>query len=122
MESQSPTHELYPERRFIAALELHTYSSLQTKFMPEYAGSLDAADEAYVYYNPQAVEAKRLPELSTEQVQAAFGNAEIRVFDKSAPLFSRLDEPLDDRAVVLLMSSGNFNNIDLKSWAELRTE
>lgn len=114
--------ELYPERRFIAALELHTYSSLQTKFMPEYAGSLDAADEAYVYYNPQAVEAKRLPELSTEQVQAAFGNAEIRVFDKSAPLFSRLDEPLDDRAVVLLMSSGNFNNIDLKSWAELRTE
>jgi UDP-N-acetylmuramate: L-alanyl-gamma-D-glutamyl-meso-diaminopimelate ligase len=90
--------------------------------MPEYAGSLDAADEAYVYYNPQAVEAKRLPELSTEQVQAAFGNAEIRVFDNSAPLFSRLDEPLDDRAVVLLMSSGNFNNIDLKSWAELRTE
>lgn len=114
--------ELYPGRRFIAALELHTYSSLQTKFMPEYRGSLDEADDALVYFNPTAVEAKRLPAITPDQVRQAFDNEEISVFDDSNELFKLLDEPFEGRTVVLLMSSGNFNNIDLPAWAKLRTE
>ena len=114
--------ELYPGHRFIAALELHTYSSLQTKFMPEYRGSLHAADEALVYYNPAAVEAKRLPAITPEQVRKAFDNPDIAVYDDSKALFSRLDEPFDGGTVVLLMSSGNFNNIDLPAWAKVRAE
>ncbi|MGZ5222537.1 MAG: UDP-N-acetylmuramate--L-alanine ligase, partial [Chitinophagaceae bacterium] len=36
----------FPNRRFIAALELHTYSSLNEAFMKEYNGAMDPADEA----------------------------------------------------------------------------
>lgn len=113
--------EMYPDRKFIAALELHTYSSLQTKFMPEYRGSLDPADEAMVYYNPEAVAAKRLPEITAEQVQTAFGASDLQVFNASDELFAKLNEPLQEKAVVLLMSSGNYNNVDVAAWATERT-
>lgn len=112
--------EQYPDRTVISALELHTYSSLQTQFMPEYRGSLDAADEAYIYFNPSAVAAKRLPEITVGQVKEAFRNESIRVYSDSQELFSELNEPKAGKVVVLLMSSGNFNNIDLPEWAKNR--
>src|SRR5690606_30516296 len=37
--------EAYPEHRLIACFELHTYSSLNEKFLGEYAQSMDAADK-----------------------------------------------------------------------------
>ena len=114
--------EQYPDREVVAALELHTYSSLQTKFMPEYKGSLDAADRALLYFNPAAVAAKRLPEISESQVKAAFGNDEIEVFSDATELFDQLNEPFDGKAVVLLMSSGNFNDVDLPEWAKARVQ
>jgi len=38
----------YPDRKLIACLELHTYSSLNAAFLKEYQGALDAADIAVV--------------------------------------------------------------------------
>jgi UDP-N-acetylmuramate: L-alanyl-gamma-D-glutamyl-meso-diaminopimelate ligase len=48
----------YPNRPLVACLELHTYSSLNTTFLEQYKGTLDAADTAVVFYSPQAVEIK----------------------------------------------------------------
>jgi UDP-N-acetylmuramate: L-alanyl-gamma-D-glutamyl-meso-diaminopimelate ligase len=63
----------YPERKLIAALELHTYSSLNEKFMNEYKGAMDMADQAAVFYSRHALELKRLPDLAEEKVQQGFG-------------------------------------------------
>ncbi|MGZ5246601.1 MAG: UDP-N-acetylmuramate--L-alanine ligase, partial [Flavitalea sp.] len=41
----------FPERKLIAVFELHTYSSLNEKFMQEYRDALELADEALVYYS-----------------------------------------------------------------------
>ena len=45
----------YPDRKLVACLELHTYSSLNAEFLDQYEGALDAADKAIVFYSPDAV-------------------------------------------------------------------
>src|SRR5690606_26798905 len=53
----------FPENKLIACIELHTFSSLNKKFLKEYSGSLNDADEAIVYYNEHTIEHKKLPPL-----------------------------------------------------------
>lgn len=101
--------EQYGEVR--AVLELHTFSSLNPDFIPMYKGVLDPAKEGWVYYSPKAVAHKKLPELSKEAVQEAFG-PNVVVFDSKEELQAKLIENEGINAVVM-MSSGNFSGIDL---------
>src|SRR5690625_4461824 len=50
--------EQYPDKKLIACLELHTYSSLTPTFLEEYQNTLNPADEAIVSYSPDAVAIK----------------------------------------------------------------
>ncbi len=102
--------EQYGEVR--AVLELHTFSSLNPDFIPMYKGVLDPAKEGWVYYSPKAVAHKKLPELSKEAVQEAFG-PNVVVFDSKEELQAKLTENEGINAVVM-MSSGNFSGIDLE--------
>lgn len=94
-------------------LELHTFSSLNPEFLPQYKGAMDGAHDAWVYFSPDAVAHKKLPELTKGDVAAAFGEG-VRVFDSSQELAKALEEPGENKAVAM-MSSGNFGGIDLKS-------
>ena len=94
-----------------AVLELHTFSSLNPEFLPQYKGVMDDASEGWVYYSPDAVAHKKLPELSKDKVSEAFGPG-VRVFDSKEELATALGDPGDMKATVL-MSSGNFSGIDL---------
>ena len=96
-----------------AVLELHTFSSLNPEFLPQYQGTMDAADEAWVYFSPNAVAHKKLPALSKADVAAAFGPG-VRVFDSSESLQLALENPANIKAMAL-MSSGNFGGIDLEA-------
>ena len=96
-----------------AVLELHTFSSLNPEFIPQYKGVLDPAQERWVYYSPQAVSHKKLPPLSKEDVQSAFGEGVV-VFDDAQELAKALESKGAIKAVVM-MSSGNFSGIDLGS-------
>ena len=94
-------------------LELHTFSSLNPEFLPQYAGVMDGANEAWVYYSPDAVAHKKLPPLSKEDVAQAFGPG-VRVFDDAEALGVALSNS-DGNKAMALMSSGNFSGLDLKS-------
>jgi UDP-N-acetylmuramate: L-alanyl-gamma-D-glutamyl-meso-diaminopimelate ligase len=110
--------ERYPGRIIVAVLELHTFSSLNIDFLPQYWGTLDKASSAFVYFNPHAIELKKLPPLSVENVKEAFGNKEIMVYNNSGELFSRLQRTKFVNPVFLLMSSGDFDGIDFFSLSE----
>ena len=58
----------FPDKKLIACMELHTFSSLSENFLKEYDGSMDMADEAVVFYSPQALAHKKLPPLSPEMI------------------------------------------------------
>lgn len=105
--------EQYNDRRVVACLELHTFSSLNPDFLPQYAGSLEKADVAIVYFNPNTVSHKKLPELKVEHVQQAFNRKDIVVLNSSAEVVTTLQKFKADKTVYLLMSSGNFDGYDL---------
>lgn len=107
----------YMGRRIVACLELHTFSSLSRGFLSQYAGTMDGADEAIVYYNPAVVEHKRLPLFAPADVEAAFAHPGLAVLTSSAEMRVRL-AGLDLRgAVLLFMTSGSFDGLDVKALA-----
>ncbi len=106
------TREAYADRKIMAVLELHTFSSLNAEFIQQYKGSMDAADLAIVYFNPSVIAHKKLAPLSPEIVQKAFGNEAIKVIDESKALEDYVLSNAGQHEVLLLMSSGNFDGID----------
>jgi UDP-N-acetylmuramate: L-alanyl-gamma-D-glutamyl-meso-diaminopimelate ligase len=105
----------FPERRLIAVLELHTYSSLNEQFLIEYQGSLDDATVAAVYFSPHALELKRLPPLSEEKIKAGFGAKGLEVLHKKEDLADWLLKQSYKNANLLLMSSGNYDGLDIQA-------
>jgi UDP-N-acetylmuramate: L-alanyl-gamma-D-glutamyl-meso-diaminopimelate ligase len=103
----------FPERRLVACLELHTFSSLNPAFLPQYAHCFDAPDVAVVYFNPHVLEHKRLPPLAPEQVAAAFGRPDLKVFTDSRALAEFLHAQTWANTNLLLMTSGTFDGLDL---------
>ncbi len=106
-------HDRYPSRRIIACMELHTFSSLTRDFLPQYAGSMDAADEAIVYFNPEVIEHKHLAQFSATDVSSAFAHKNLSVLTSSADVKAHLESLNLSNCVLLLMSSGNFGGLDL---------
>lgn len=105
----------FPDRKLIAVLELHTYSSLNEQFLHEYRGALDLADEAVVFYSRHALELKRLPALPEEKVVSEFGKPGLVVIQEKDKLNNWLMERSYKNANLLLMSSGNYDGLDLVS-------
>ena len=108
----------YNERKVIACMELHTFSSLNKTFLQEYKDSMASADEAYVYYSNHTLEHKKLDPITPEEVKAAFGSDNLTVYNNSDELFEMLNQKDWNNAVLLLMSSGNFDGKDLNGFGE----
>lgn len=105
----------YPDRRLVACVELHTFSSLNKKFLPQYAGALDKADVPIVFFSPKTIEHKRMEMLSEDDLRVAFGNLNLQVFTDSNALLEHLTSMDWQNTNLLLMSSGTFNNLDLET-------
>ncbi|HEY4787586.1 MAG TPA: Mur ligase family protein [Bacteroidales bacterium] len=108
----SALKEYYPERKLIACLELHTFSSLTKDFLEQYENTMEVADVSIVYFNPETLRHKQLPEIKPEQVEKAFGG-KIKVFTQSSDLVIFLKSVNYHNANLLLMSSGNFGGLSL---------
>lgn len=109
--------EQYPQRKLIACMELHTFSSLNAAFLPLYRHTMDQADEAIVFFNPEVVKHKRLPEIKTEDVKKGFDNPLLKVFTDNQLLLKELSQKDYENSVLLIMTSGNFSGIDIKALA-----
>jgi UDP-N-acetylmuramate: L-alanyl-gamma-D-glutamyl-meso-diaminopimelate ligase len=110
--------EQYPDRKLIACMELHTFSSLSDNFLDQYAGCMDGADTALVFYDPHAVQMKRLPAVPVERIRSAFGRKDLRVLNDPIALMGAVREGMGGDGVLLMMSSGNFGGMDLHALAE----
>ncbi|CAA0151411.1 UDP-N-acetylmuramate--L-alanine ligase [Tenacibaculum maritimum] len=104
----------YPERTVLACLELHTYSSLNTAFLAEYKGALEAADKAVVFYAPEAVKIKQLKEVSKQQIADAFERDDLIVYTNPTEFKEYLFAEDLSNVVLLLMSSGNYGGLDFE--------
>ncbi|HMX03834.1 MAG TPA: peptidoglycan synthetase, partial [Chitinophagales bacterium] len=66
-----------------------------------------------VYSNPHTLTLKKLPMLSIEEVRSFFGDKELIVLNDSSSLKSELQSLNSVNNNILLMSSGNYDNLDL---------
>lgn len=104
----------YPKRTLIAALELHTFSSLNLDFLDEYTGAMSSADKAYVYYSHHTIKMKKLKKITHEDIQEAFYHPNLEVFTDKDALEAQLKKDIQAQSAnLLLMSSGKWGGIDL---------
>jgi len=113
--------EQWPDREIHAFLELHTYSSLNREFIPQYRHSMDAADEAVVFYDPQVVSFKKLPALDRDFVRECFGNEKVNVLNSRQQLLEMMTRTRRT-GIILFMSSGSFSGLNLREIASDITE
>jgi UDP-N-acetylmuramate: L-alanyl-gamma-D-glutamyl-meso-diaminopimelate ligase len=103
----------FPNRELVACMELHTYSSLSEKFLSHYKGCMDDVDFPKVFFSPHALQLKRLEPITIEQVKDAFDNPKLQVYTDSQKLLTDLLKTNWKDKNLLMMSSGNFDGIDL---------
>lgn len=108
----------YSDHKVIACMELHTFSSLNKNFLQEYSGCMSMADEAIVYFNPKTIEHKGLASISIKEVEQAFLPSKVTVYNQSEEIKQYLKSQDLRNTVVLLMTSGNFDGINLNEFAQ----
>lgn len=106
---------LYPNRVLVGCYELHTFSSLSKNFLAEYKGSFDAVDEPIIYFSPKTLEQKKLEPITEEDIRKAFEMPSIKVFNETEKLVDYLKSKNWNESNLLLMSSGNFDGMDIKT-------
>lgn len=109
----SAVKEQFAGRKIIACMELHTYSSLNKEFIAEYKNCMDGADVKVVFFNPHTIELKRLEAISNDEVKKLFGHDDLVVMNKKEEIENFLHQQTFVNSVLLLMSSGNFNGMNL---------
>jgi UDP-N-acetylmuramate: L-alanyl-gamma-D-glutamyl-meso-diaminopimelate ligase len=102
----------YPNRKLVACLELHTYSSLNAEFLKEYEGALDAADVAVVFYSPDAVKIKQLEEVTYDQIAQSFKRTDLIIYTNPQEFKDFLFSYDLNNSALLLMSSGNYGGLN----------
>ncbi|MDD3741968.1 MAG: peptidoglycan synthetase, partial [Bacteroidales bacterium] len=107
----------FTDRKLIACIELHTFSSLQKNFIPQYKDSMKSADIAIVYYSNEVLKHKQLPELTEDFVKEGFGG-NVLIFTDTNKLQNYLEKIEIANTNILMMSSGNFNGIDFVKFAD----
>jgi UDP-N-acetylmuramate: L-alanyl-gamma-D-glutamyl-meso-diaminopimelate ligase len=107
-------NEQYPERKLVACLELHTFSSLNPAFLPEYESTLAKADEAIIYLSEHARQIKQMDRMEESLVQNYFKHPSLKVIRDSSTLATELISKSWQEANLLMMSSGTFDGLDLK--------
>jgi UDP-N-acetylmuramate: L-alanyl-gamma-D-glutamyl-meso-diaminopimelate ligase len=108
----------FPQLQLLACLELHTYSSLDPNFIAHYKGTLASADEALVFYDPEALRIKNREVLPPEAITAAFEHPNLKVFTRPEMLHHYLLGNSYEDTFLLMMSSGNYGQLD---WEALKT-
>jgi len=108
----------FPTRKLLACMELHTFSSLNKNFLPQYENTMNMADRAVVFFNPATLEHKKLPPLSKNDILETFKMKNLEVINQKDIFVEYLKNFDKNNTTILLMSSGNFSGVDFQKLSE----
>jgi UDP-N-acetylmuramate: L-alanyl-gamma-D-glutamyl-meso-diaminopimelate ligase len=112
------TLRILPDRKLIACIELHTFSSLNKDFLVQYSGAMDDADVAIVFIDKKTFEHKKMTPYDAETVKDAFKRDDLVFYDDPENLLKYLENIDMTHKNLLMMSSGNFGGISLPDLAK----
>jgi UDP-N-acetylmuramate: L-alanyl-gamma-D-glutamyl-meso-diaminopimelate ligase len=104
--------EQFPDRKLVACMELHTFSSLNSDFLKEYHSGMDKAAIAIVFYSAHALEIKKMPPLSQDLIKQSFGRDDLMIFTDKDQLITFLQSLDWKDKNLLMMSSGGYDGLD----------
>ena len=105
----------FPEKKLVAILELHTFSSLNKEFMNQYKDSMEQADDAIVFYSRHALELKRMEFLEPQLVKNGFEKQDLEVITERKILEEKLKQYQIKNTNFLFMSSGNYDGMNISA-------
>ena len=105
----------FPKRKLIACMELHTFSSLNKKFLKQYKGCMDDVDIPVIYFNEKSIKHKNMEPIEKKEIYHAFNNQKLLIFSDSKKLTIYLKSIKETNYNLLMMSSGEFNGIKFDS-------
>lgn len=108
----------YKGYQLTAVLELHTFSSINKDFIHQFQGTFSDADDAIIFYQPKTSEHKKVEVLSADAIKAAFGREDLKLFENRYDLEDYLKNKNWKKRNLLLMSSGNFDGMDIPALTE----
>jgi len=106
--------EQHPESNFTAILELHTFSSLRSDFLPQYRDSMNLADRAVVFYQPALAAERGLQAPTEAQLKTFFGRDDLVVRTSAHELIED-SHKAQQNGVLLLMSSATFGGLSIEN-------
>jgi UDP-N-acetylmuramate: L-alanyl-gamma-D-glutamyl-meso-diaminopimelate ligase len=110
--TSSAMKKQFKDRKLVACMELHTFSSLNEEFLKQYKGSMDEPDIAIIYFSPKAIAHKKLEKITKKQVYNSFGRKDLLVFIDVKELEVHLKSLNWENQNLLMMSSGTFDGIE----------
>lgn len=106
----------YPNKNLLVIAELHTYSSLNAVFIPQYLNSCNEAERLIIYIDKKAMEIKKMPLLSEQQIIKAFGHPNIKLCMSTEELEHSIQKELADYETILFAGSGHFGGLKLEQY------
>ena len=103
----------FSNKFLIAVFELHTFSSLDPKFIQQYSGCLDNCDLPIIFLDNNNKKIQNSESINDEVISSAFNIKNLIIIKSNIDLFNYLTSLKYDNACLLLMSSGNFGLLDL---------
>jgi len=108
--------EHYKNSNLIACLELHTFSSMNKDFIHQYRGVFKKVPHRIVFVNEETAQLKKMPLPSAAEISAAFQDPGIEYITQPQILADKIKaRKKGSKDVILLMSSGNWGQLDLKA-------
>ncbi|RZL30333.1 MAG: peptidoglycan synthetase, partial [Pedobacter sp.] len=103
----------FGDRKLVACIELHTFSSLNKTFLAEYKNTMDDADVKIVYIDEKTFIQKKMEPFNEIDVRTSFNDNDILFFSDAGKLEAYLRNLNFSNTNLLLMSSGNYGGMDL---------
>ena len=100
------------KNKLSCVLELHTLSSLNEKFLKNYKNSLNDSDRAILYFSNKKIIAK----FSEKKMKKIFNNDDLICCNTLDNLKKHLKVIFTKKNNILLMSSGNFDNLEINKF------
>tara|TARA_Y100000766_G_scaffold274437_1_gene276421 strand:- start:635 stop:1981 length:1347 start_codon:yes stop_codon:yes gene_type:complete len=104
--------EQFKNMKLIACFELHTYSSLNPKFLEKYRDTLDSADECIICYSEKNMRIKRLKPINSKFISESFNHNNLIVIDNHKKFEEKVLSYDLSNSVLLMMSSGKFGGFN----------
>lgn len=103
----------YPNHKLIICLELHCYTSMCEIYIDQYKHTLEEADSAIVFYDPNSASYKNIPIMTFERIKEGFLKNNLQIFSNKEEMINHIETISINNFVLAFLTSGRFGGLDL---------